>query len=359
MILTIQNKHMKKYSLLFLLTGLGFAVNAQFNAEKTPLVTRSLATDDIKNVQVETSGGSITVTGVAASEAKIEVYVTPNNYRENKLSEEEIRQRMKEDYKLTIEVSSDHKLIATAKPIDQKMNWKKALNFSFKIYVPKNVSTNLATSGGSINLSHLSGNLDFVTSGGSLHLDDVSGKIDGVTSGGSIHVENSKDDITLTTSGGSITAQKCDGKVYLSTSGGSINLSDLKGDIKATTSGGSVNGNDVDGDLHAHTSGGGIRLKNMSCNLSTSTSGGGIHVEIKELRKSVAISNSGGSINVILPAGKGVDLELSGDKVKTDKLENFTGKVEENKIEGKLNGGGASVKVKGGSGGVYLGFAKN
>ena len=349
---------MKNYFFLFLFAALSFSVRAQFNAEKTPLVTRSLAADDIKKVVAETSGGSISVTGAAASEARLEVYVIPNNYRDNRLSEEEIRQRMTTDYKLTIEVSSDHKLTVIAKPVDKEMNWRKALNFSFKIVVPKNVSTDLTTSGGSISLAHLSGNLDFVTSGGSLHVDDVSGKIDGTTSGGSIHAENSKDDITLTTSGGSITARKCDGKLRLTTSGGSITLADLKGDTKAVTSGGSVNGNDIEGDLDTHTSGGSIALNNMSCNLSTSTSGGNIHVEIKELRKSVAISNSGGHIDVILPAGKGVDLELTGDKIKTDDLKDFSGKIEEEKIIGKLNGGGTSVTVKG-NGRVYLGFAKN
>jgi DUF4097 and DUF4098 domain-containing protein YvlB len=350
---------MKKYPFLFLFATLTFSVKAQFDAEKTPLVTRSLATDAIKNVLAETSGGSITVTGVAASEAKIEVYVIPNNYRQNRLTEAEIRQRMADDYKLTLEVGSDNKLTVIARPVDKNMNWKKALNFSFKIWIPNNISAKLATSGGSINLTHLSGNLDFATSGGSLHLDDVSGKIDGRTSGGSIHVENSKDDIDLSTSGGSITARKCDGKLRLSTSGGSINLGDLKGDVKATTSGGSVNGNDIEGDLAAHTSGGSIVLKNMSCNLSAGTSGGGVHVELKELKKSVALSNSGGNIDLIIPAGKGVDLELTGNRIKTDKLENFTGKIEEDKISGKLNGGGTSVTVKGGGGRVYLGFAKN
>jgi hypothetical protein len=349
---------MKRFFFLSLFAALSFSVEAQFNAEKTALVTKSLSADDIKKVVAETSGGSITVTGVAANEAKIEVYVIPNNYRQNQLSEEEIRRRMAEDYKLTLEVS-DHKLTVIAKPLDRKMNWKKALNFSFKIFVPQNIAADLATSGGSINLSHLSGNLDFATSGGSLHLDDLSGKIDGKTSGGSIHIENSKDDIDLTTSGGSITAKKCSGKLRLTTSGGSINLGDLKGDIKAATSGGGINGKDIEGDLDTHTSGGSIGLKNMFCNLSASTSGGSIDVELKELRKSVALSNSGGHIDVILPAGKGIDLELTGNKVKTDKLENFSGKIEDDKISGKLNGGGTSVTVKGGGGRVYLGFAKN
>lgn len=349
---------MKKTFSLLLLASLIISANAQFNAEKTPLITQSLANDAIKNILAETSGGSISVTGVEAGQAKLEVYVRPNNSKENSLSEKEIRDRMAAEYDLTIS-SSNNKLTAIAKPKDRNMNWKKALNFSFKIFVPKNVSVDLSTSGGSIALTNLSGTLDFKTSGGSLRLDQVSGKIKGRTSGGSIDIEDSKDDIDLATSGGSIHAKKCDGKLRLETSGGSVTLSDLKGDIKASTSGGSVNGNDVEGDLVTSTSGGGIRLNRMACNLEASTSGGNMHVEIKELRKSIVLRNSGGNVDIILPAGKGVDLKLSGDRIKTDKLDNFSGKVEEEEITGKLNGGGTSVRVKGEGGRVYLGFAKN
>src|SRR5437762_6366687 len=93
---------MKNICSLLLVLVFAVSVNAQFNAGKTPFITKSLSADNIKNILSETSGGSISVTGVNASEAKIEVYVAPNNYRKNDLSETEIRERMTNDYKLTI-----------------------------------------------------------------------------------------------------------------------------------------------------------------------------------------------------------------------------------------------------------------
>jgi hypothetical protein len=75
---------------------------------------------------------------------------------------------------------------------------------------------------------------------------------------------------------------------------------------------------------------------------------------MKEPGKYVRIDNSGGSIDLELPKGKGLDLNLSADKVKTDHMENFSGKMEEDKVEGKLNGGGALVKVNAGGGRIYL-----
>jgi len=345
---------MKKYFLISLIAAFGFSASAQFKADKEPFLVKSLSNESIKNIEVQTSGGSISVSGVGAPEARIEVYVTPNNNK-NDLSKEEIQQRLNERYDLNISVKNN-KLTATAKPKEKITDWKKALSISFRVFVPKNVSTDLSTSGGSISLTDLSGTQDFSTSGGSLNIDKLSGKVNGRTSGGSINVENSSDDIDLTTSGGSIDARNCDGKLRLSTSGGSLNLNNLKGDIRATTSGGSIDGRNIEGELVTNTSGGSIHLSDLSCSVETSTSGGNIDVSIKEPGKYVRISNSAGNIDIQLPKGKGFDLRLSAYKIKTDHLDNFNGRMDEDEVNGKLNGGGVPVTVNAGSGRIYLGL---
>ena len=341
---------MKKYLLCLLLAAVQFSVQAQVKSGKEPYMTKSLSSESIKDVQVRTSGGSISVEGVA-SQARVEVYVSSNNNKE--LSKTEIQQRLNEMYDLSV-TAANGKLTATAKSKERIKDWKKALNISFKVFVPKNVSTDLETSGGSISLTNLSGALEFSTSGGSLDVDNVSGKVDGKTSGGSIHLVNSKDDIKLSTSGGSIDAKNCDGNLRLSTSGGSLDLSDLKGDIEAKTSGGSVHGRNIGGELMTHTSGGSVHLSDLSCSLEASTSGGNIDVSIRQLGKYVKISNSGGNIDLELPKDKGMDLELSGDKIKTDRLEKFAGKIGDDEVNGKLNGGGVPVRVDAGSGRISL-----
>jgi hypothetical protein len=95
-------------------------------------------------------------------------------------------------------------------------------------------------------------------------------------------------------------------------------------------------------------------MTDLHCALNASTSGGNIDVEIRELTGSVKVTNSGGNIDIDLPAGKGMDLYLSGSRIKTDKLTNFSGTVEEDLINGKVNGGGTSIRVKAGSGRVSL-----
>jgi len=343
---------MKKIIFLFMLVCYSLCIHAQNNSDKEPYLTKSLSKETIKDVQVKTSGGSISVSGVNSSEARIEVYVQLNNYKSNPLSKEEIQKRLNEDYELNIDVSNN-KVTAIAKSKDRNMDWKKALNISFKVFVSENVATDLHTSGGSISLVKLTGNQGFSTSGGSLHVDNVIGKIDGKTSGGSIHISNSKNDIDLNTSGGSIVANNCSGKIKLRTSGGSLKLKDLKGDIAANTSGGSINGNNIDGELISHTSGGSIHLDNMAGSLETSTSGGHIDVAITTLGKYVKIHNSGGNVDLQIP-NKGIDLDLSASRIRTDTLNNFSGTKDDDEIKGKLNSGGVPVTVRSSSGTIHL-----
>lgn len=342
---------MKKHVVLFLMACSGLVANAQNKWNTEPYLTKSLSSAAIKEVFVNTSGGSITVAGVDASQARIEVFVSPNNSNEN-VTMEEVKQRLEDNYKLEI-TDANHELHANAKS-KGSMNWRKSVSISFKIYVPNLMATNLNTSGGSIHLSDLTGEQNFTTSGGSLHINNLMGKIRGRTSGGSINVANSKQDIDLVTSGGSIKASNCEGTMRLTTSGGSLKLNGLKGNINATTSGGSVVADDVEGSLNTSTSGGSINLTQMACSLDASTSAGSIHAQMKGLGKYVKLNTSAGHIDLEIPSQKGMDLDLRGGRVNASINGSFEGNKERERMQGKLNGGGIPVQADASSGSVNI-----
>ena len=105
---------MKKYLSLLLFAVLNvLMVNAQTNQE--PFMMKSLSNESIRNVEAQTSGGSIAVSGVNAGESRIEVYVKPNNQDSDALSKEEIQKRLNEDYSMNISVKNN-KVTAIAKP---------------------------------------------------------------------------------------------------------------------------------------------------------------------------------------------------------------------------------------------------
>ena len=308
--------------------------------QKDPFVTRTFPAGTIKSLEASTSGGSITVTGNAATEAVVEVYVS-----HDKWSAEKIKQTLEENYTLDIKVEGG-KLLVSAKSKKTISNWNlNGLSISFKISVPNQTNSDLQTSGGSIQISNLTGTQDFKTSGGSMTVENISGNIKGRTSGGSITVANANDNIDLSTSGGSITAKDCHGKISLKTSGGSLKMNNLNGDIQAATSGGSVSAKDVKGTLKTSTSGGSITLDGISGSVDARTSGGSMNVTMESVNEFVKLSNSG-NVNLTLPANKGYNLKLKGNKVETSGLKDFRGNMDSKSLEGTMGNGGAEIEIK-------------
>jgi DUF4097 and DUF4098 domain-containing protein YvlB len=337
---------------LFLLTATALATTALAQNE-APYINKSLASAGITKVVAETSGGNILVNGVS-SDTRVEVYLRSSNGR-NSLSPAELEQKFKDDYDLTL-TTTDHTLTVICKSRGGLLrnNWNSRVSVSFKIYVPVSTATKVITSGGNVDMAHLSGVQDFRTSGGNLHIDDLKGSIKGVTSGGNVHVFNCSNDIDLRTSGGNIEARNNDGKIALHTSGGNVTLSDLKGNVDATTSGGNVNGTTISGQLIASTSGGNVNLQDLACTLDASTSGGHLSVSIKELGSYVKLANSGGNVNLILPGNKGIDIHIKSDKISLTTPVAFTGTNEDGRMEGTFNGGGVPVTVRAGGSRVSL-----
>jgi DUF4097 and DUF4098 domain-containing protein YvlB len=339
------------FSLLFVVSGI--LVQAQNSHKGLLYLNKSLSADAIKEVEARTSGGGIEVTGVSnAGEARVEVYVSGNDHH-GEYTKEEIQSRVAADYELTV-TASGNKLTAIAKPKKNFRSWNNGLSFSFAIFVPVVCTTQLNTSGGGISIANLQGEQHFNTSGGGLEVKGLTGKIDGRTSGGGISVSDCKDNIDLETSGGGIEALRCSGQIRLNTSGGSIDLTDLSGNIRATTSGGNVDAEKISGELETHTSGGNVNLSAMNGTLEASTSGGNIDIQISVIGKYVKLSNSGGNVYLELPKGKGLNLDVHGDRIKTEGLSNFSGSLEKQSINGTVNGGGTPVDIHAGSGGVTL-----
>ncbi|WP_310589472.1 hypothetical protein [Dyadobacter sandarakinus] len=338
--------------LLIMLTLFALSGQAQQNNDK-PYLTRKFPAEGITELAVETSGGSITVTG-GGSSFEVAMYVKPNNNWNGKqeLSSEEIEDRLK-DFEIKI-VAEGGRVVATARR-KQEVKWdnKRNVSIGFVVTAPRNTATFLKTSGGSIQIASLTGEQNFATSGGSLKINDLKGKVQGKTSGGSIDASHCSDEIVLHTSGGSIKAETMKGKIELETSGGSITLHDLNGEIEAHTSGGSIKGDQIAGSLNTGTSGGSIRLAGVSGSLKASTSAGSIEAELTALGSYVNLASSAGSVRVTMPLDKGADLDLRGNRVSIP-LKNFDGEAEKDRVRGKINGGGIPVTLTASSGSVYV-----
>lgn len=190
-----------------------------------------------------------------------------------------------------------------------RWNWGRNQQAQFRVYVPERFNANLNTSGGSIRIGDLEGNVEVRTSGGSLRFGHIKGRVRGHTSGGSIQLDGTSGEVEVETSGGSIRLGDVGGTVRAETSGGSISIREVGGQVYARTSGGSIEATITKqprGQGLLETSGGSIRVQiaeGINLDLDAATSGGRVrsafHPEHDRDR------NRGGTDALKAPIGRG------------------------------------------------------
>jgi DUF4097 and DUF4098 domain-containing protein YvlB len=331
---------MKKIIFALLLVSSAGFVRAQFNSLNDPFMTKTLSNESFQKINASTSHGNISVSPVAAAEARIEVYIHGNGIGigDQRLSKEEIQSRLDEYYTLEVTVSNGElRAIARQKPnVFTTVNWKRSLSISFRIYSSQATATDLKTSHGNIDLAGMSGEQDLGTSHGNITVDKITGKLTGGTSHGDVFVKNVTEGVDVSTSHGNVHAESCGGTVKLNTSNGDVSLNKIKGKIHAGTSHGNIGGDTVEGELSAVTSHGDINLSNLNASVETSTSHGNISLQLQK--------------------GKGLDIDLHGKSIRLNQMENFSGSKESRSMKGTLNGGGSIVKAETSHGTVSLDF---
>ena len=149
------------------------------------------------------------------------------------------------------------------------------------------------------------------------------------------------------------------GQVNLHTGDGSIRLTNLKGSMELDSGDGNLEVNSVDGTLRARTGDGHIRAEGRFDGVEIATGDG--HVEtIAEKGSSLGsgwdVQTGDGNVTVEVPSNFAADLELqSGDgRISLDLPVTVEGRLETNHVRGKLNGGGAPLRVRTGDGSIAL-----
>lgn len=207
----------------------------------------------------------------------------------------------------------------------------------YEIQVPQETRLSIDTSGGAITISGTRGAAKLDTSGGGIHVKDLVGDLEADTSGGGIHLSNIR------------------GKVRASTSGGGVEATAIDGPISAESSGGSIELERVTGDIDADTSGGGIRIVDAGGRVQADTSGGGIEASfLKGNSRGGTLSSSGGGIDVTLDPEADLNIEASGNAVKTDVPLRVKGEISRGSLSGSLGKGGNTLRLHTSGGSVRI-----
>lgn len=302
---------------LFFLIATGCTSATSFQYDGAPYLSQSFSLNGPGNLEVETSGSSISVSGTSGNTVTIDMYV---KYKGKEIDTENAEvEELLEDY--TLDFSQKGNTISITAKRNGSWGWESnnKLSLAFKVSVPHEMSSAIQSSGGSISLTEITGNHE------------------------------------ISTSGGSITISKSEGKLLTRSSGGSFRLEEFRGDVSVQTSGGSVKINQVSGDVAVGSSGGSVTLEEINGSINASTSGGSIKANLSKLEKSLTMKSSGGSITALVPNGMGLDLDLRGGRVNTS-LSNFSGEQKKDKVLGTINGGGIPVSMTSSGGSINLEF---
>ena len=305
-----------------LATGLMTFVPFSAFAKIERVVEKTFTVQPGGTLKVETSGGGIVVESGTGDTVKVtakEVIRADNDAEADALQK---------DFTLTIEQQGND-VTAKAKyassPLDFHFGSWPPVQVSFVVTVPTRYHTDLHTSGGSIKVGDLTGNVLARTSGGGIRIGQIDGTVDAHTSGGDIRLDFCTGDTKLDTSGGGISAQRIVGKADLHTSGGSISVKLVENALQAHTSGGGVEAaiaGTLKGECSLSTSGGSIRVavdKTAAFRLDAATSGGGvraagltIRLENGGLGKSRLVGdvNGGGALLKLRTSGGGIDVKM-------------------------------------------------
>ncbi|HLV87176.1 MAG TPA: DUF4097 family beta strand repeat-containing protein [Candidatus Sulfotelmatobacter sp.] len=151
-----------------------------------------------------------------------------------------------------------------------------------------------------------------------------------------------------------------EGSVNLHTGDGKIEIAGLKGEMDLRTGDGSESLDSVDGKLHAWTGDGHIQATGRFDAVDVKTGDG--HIDMRAAQGSALndgwrLETGDGSVRLEVPGDLAADVELhTGDgHIDLDMPIITSGKMRQNEVHGKLNGGGSLLSIKTGDGSIHLG----
>lgn len=226
---------------------------------------------------------------------------------------------------------------------------------------------NAETGGGSIQVGTVSGDLGLHTGGGPIEVHRANGKVVAETGGGSVRIESGAQGATVSTGGGSVEVRQVNGKVKVETGGGSVELANVDGPAEISTGGGSIRLVSAKGYVQAETGGGGIELDGVP-SARAETSAGGITVKLVNTggdRRDSDLETAAGDITVYIASDVAINVRASVDMGNGHRIASDFPEIHVNSegdqwgpktltAEGRLNGGGPTLKVHTSSGDICI-----
>ena len=197
--------------------------------------------------------------------------------------------------------------------------------------------------------------LDLRSTTGSIRVEEVTGTIRVRARNGSIEVVGAEGDINLRVTSGPIRVSETSGDLSLRASDGPIELSWITGKVRAVSGGGDVTARHISGELEVRTDNGEIQLTHLRGTTSAKTERGAVYASFVG-EPAGELESRRGSIEVALPgdAALAVDARTGYGTVEVGPGIEINGEQTERRATGRVNGGGASLRIYTARGNVRL-----
>lgn len=268
-----------------------------------PYLTQEYEVDTPGSLKIFTVGGNIDVEASSSyNKVRIELYVDRGFAFWS-------QSKNLDNYRITT-IKRDDEIVASVEQKKREQSFfGDRMNFSFKIYMPKEMSTQLKTLGGDISLRNVSGRQMMKTGGGSISISDIKGRLEAYTAGGNIDITNSR------------------GTIYAQTQGGHISLDRAQGEMRLKSNGGRI--------VSERTSG----------TMLAQVGGGDIWADFVQVGKGINLETSAGNIHLEVPDHRGYELSLSGSEVEFSDAEDLRGEQSKGRIEGTYKDSGPPIDL--------------
>lgn len=271
--------------------------------EGKPYLTREFTLDGPGVLKAYTLAGNIEVQTIQATDkVKVELYLDRGySFWSNS--------KNLDNYRITV-IQRGNEIVSSVERKSKETGFfSDQMRFSFKIYVPENMSTELKTSGGNVSISGLQGHHMIKTSGGNIDLDEIKGKLSAYTAGGNISINNSS------------------GILYGKTTGGNITVDQSSGEIRLLSEGGRILAERISGTLLARLGGGDIKAQFL------------------EVSEGISLDTGAGNIYLEIPQMDGFELVLKGTEIVLPSNLVVDGYKGMRRVEGTVKSGGAPINL--------------
>jgi len=216
----------------------------------------------------------------------------------------------------------------------------------------------IVSGGGNIEGGNLGNDFTFTSGAADVRVANVGGQTQVNLGGGRVYIGSTRAS-TIQTGAGSIQIQKCMGDLHVTSGGGNLYLGDVEGAVTATTQGGSVRLAGAGGPVQVTTGGGSVELYKVARSAQVETGAGPISVEFVGQREfsDSFLHTASGDVNVCFLNNPGVTLHAQADMATgSGMFTDFPGlnvswqggnySPRTLWVEGAINGGGPALRIR-------------